>query len=160
MKYIVEFDNNFNKKIKIDVHDNDLRQLDIVLAPLLQKCLIELKKNKNGTPYVDYSDIPEHLRTPEDLSESATHDGAWSEKAWDWILDEMIWAFGQIITDWEEKYCYGNFERQLAPHGKNFTFERGEGDNFYTDLDGKANHSNRMIKALTLFGKYYVSLWA
>jgi hypothetical protein len=56
---------------------------------------------------------------------------------WDWILDEMIWAFEQKCRDdWMEDYYYNKW-----------------------DTDGANAHQSRMTNGFKLFGKYYENLW-
>ena len=52
------------------------------------------------TPCVDPEDVPHIGKGPLDDygSDEFVHD------RWDWVLDEMIWAFETINTDWEAQF--------------------------------------------------------
>lgn len=95
---------NPERKQRIDVlvEPHDVWSLDWTLAQIIHPGLIMLKQQKNGAPYVDPMDVPEELRpTPEELAnyeEDARTDERWFER-YDYILDEMIWAFDLIKRD-------------------------------------------------------------
>ena len=79
-----------------------------------------------------------------------------TEKKWDDIMDEMIWAFEQKLRDdWEGDY----YEyRELG-------LEEDKGDSMFglklvwEDPEGSAAHQKRMTAGFKLFGKYYENLW-
>lgn len=68
--------------------------------------LKQLKETKQGAPYVDDEDVPEHLRksaAPPTENEWDTDDNHF--KRWDYVLDEMIFAFeSKQNCTWVEKY--------------------------------------------------------
>ena len=96
--------------------------------------LIQLKDTKHGAPNVDDDDVPEELRMPDGWKETRYNiDGETDEQffnRWDWILDEMIWAF---------TYKRDNFDSLMA--------------------DNREAVQARMTNGFRLFGKYYESLW-
>lgn len=95
---------NPERKQRVDVlvEPHDVWSLDWTLAQIIHPGLIMLKQKKNGAPHVDPADVPEHLRpTPEELADYKEHgetDGSWFDR-YDYILDEMIWAFDLIKQD-------------------------------------------------------------
>ena len=76
----------------------------------------ELKKEHYGSPLSDDEDVPEELRSYN--SEGYSPENEWDidenvHKRWDWILDEIIWTFENILDDDWENLCYtdGDFDR-------------------------------------------------
>ena len=91
-----------NQRVDVLVEPHDVWSLDWTLAQIIHPGLIMLKQQKNGAPWVDPADVPEELRpTPEELAnyeEDARTDELWFDR-FDYILDEMIWAFDLIKQD-------------------------------------------------------------
>jgi len=90
------------QRIDVSIEPHDVWSLDWTLAQIIHPGLIMLKQQKNGAPWVDPADVPEELRpTPEELAnyeEDARTDELWFDR-FDYILDEMIWAFDLIKQD-------------------------------------------------------------
>ena len=91
-----------NQRVDVLIEPHDVWSLDWTLAQIIHPGLIMLKQQKNGAPWVDPADVPEELRpTPEELAnyeEDARTDELWFDR-FDYILDEMIWAFDLIKQD-------------------------------------------------------------
>ena len=91
-----------NQRVDVLVEPHDVWSLDWTLAQIIHPGLVMLKQKKCGAPKVDAEDVPEHLRpTPEELADYQDHaetDGSWFDR-YDYILDEMIWAFDLIKQD-------------------------------------------------------------
>ena len=141
-----------DQKVKIRIDKYDTWSMDHTLAPIILPMLKQLKETKHGAPNVDMSDVPEELRINDPESKAFWSNGETDEKffdRWDWIMGEMIWAFEQKCTDWEDQY-YG-------PHIPND--EGGIGDFEWIDLNGLNEHQERMNNGFRLFGKYYENLW-
>ncbi len=83
--------------VKID--DYDVWSVDYTLAHIIHPMLIKLKEKKQGAPCVDNCDVPEHLKS---FNAPRFHEGQNIDDfffdRWDWVLDEMIFAFDSIIT--------------------------------------------------------------
>jgi len=97
----------------IHIDKYDTYSMDTTLAKIIHPMLKQLKATKLGYP------------------------STMTEKKWNYILDEMIWTFEQIILD-------------------------GNDEQFWTDdidWDGMKVHYTRINKGTALFGKYYRSLW-
>ena len=119
---------------QITIHSWDTWSMDHTLSYIVVPMLIQLKDTKHGAPHVDNDDVPEELRMPDGWKETRYNiDGETDEhffNRWDWVLDEMIWAF---------------------------TYKR---DNFDSILDeNRVAAQARMSNGFRLFGKYYESLW-
>jgi hypothetical protein len=135
------------QEISIEIDSYDTWSMDHTLAYIVVPMLKQLKETKHGAPFVDMDDRPEHLRTEEkDKYNTDIH----HFEAWDWVMDEMIWAFEQKNEDWESQY-YGEWiedkTKTLGGYHKNI------------DWDGRKAHAERMQNGFELFGKYYQSLW-
>jgi hypothetical protein len=113
--------------------------MDHTLAHIVLPMLKQLKETKHGSPNVDNEDVPINLRAPEedvlkykDLGETDPD----FFKRWDWVLDEMIYAFD----------CKAN---------KDEVYMRFD----IKDRIGMEKEQERISNGFRLFGKYYESLW-
>ena len=120
-----------NVGTQITIHNWDTWSMDHTLSYIIVPMLQQLQKTKHGAPNTDDEDVPEKLRSTS--APAKEHD--WDTDAnhfrrWDWIINEMIWAF---------------------------TYKR---DNFDSLLDkNREDAQARMSNGFRLFGKYYESLW-
>lgn len=152
-----------NRKIKVIIDKYDTWGMDDTLAHIILPMLKQLDATKHGAPWVDDEDVPEELKStsaPPKENEYDTDDNHF--KRWDWVLNEMVWAFEQKTRDfWEEDYTTGEYD---------FVFEKMEGSNYsemkegpnhtaVTDWEGKKKHQERMSNGFRLFGRYYECLW-
>jgi hypothetical protein len=98
----------------------DTWSMDHTLAYIILPMLKQLKETKHGSPFTDMEDVPEHLRgtTTEDWEPQFTFDFYEEGKVkegindiharWDWVMNEMIFAFERKANDtdwsatWEE----------------------------------------------------------
>ena len=148
------------QKVKVRIDKSDTWSMDHTLAHIVLPMLIQLKATKHGAPYVYPEDVPTKLRpTKEELlayTKKAETDPKWFDR-WDYVLDEMIWAFEQKSRDdWEGDY----YEyREMGPE------ESKDPDSpfglklVWEDREGQAAHQERMTNGFKLFGKYYENLW-
>ena len=155
--------------VKIDRWDT--WSMDHTLAEIILPMLIQLRNDKHGSPMVDDEDVPEHLRTVEkpklkrkkdDVRNSPNihavdWDGSDGETTihlkWDWVLNEMIWAFTQKITnDDEGKFFDHTGCGDKSPWDKDYVGPK-------VDWDGLKAHQARKTNGYRLFGKYYEGLW-
>jgi hypothetical protein len=111
--------------------------MDDTLSHIIYPMLIQLKETKHGSPWVEDEDVPEHLRsTNAEPKENEWDTDSLFHDRWDWVLDEMIWAFEHKVDDgWTNKYYETN------------------------DYEGLRAEQNRMKNGFRLFGKYYEGLW-
>lgn len=142
------------QRVKVHIDRWDTWSMDHTLAPIILPMLVQLKETKHGAPHVDLEDVPKELHGKK-LTKKQKEQGEVDDKhfeRWDWVLNEMIWAFEQKCRDhWEEDY-YG-------------PYIEGEGDGIlgghfeWTDDEGRQKHQERMSNGFRLFGKYFESLW-
>lgn len=133
--------------VKIDKHDT--WSMDSTLALIVLPMLKQLKETKHGSQVVDMEDVPEELRSTntEDYDAQQTFkfytqyeltEGDRDIHArWDWVLNEMIWAFEQLNDD-DHLFLYTDDK---------------------WDMEGYNRHNDRINNGLRLFGKYYRGLW-
>jgi hypothetical protein len=168
--------------VKIDRYDT--WSMDSTLAPIILPMLKQLKVTKHGSPQVDLEDVPEHMRTTttEDWDSQLTFDfynqdpnlegphfGKYNNihDRWNYVLDEMIFAFEHLVDDsWENQYSSGEFDTIHVPcewdaNGKPtlFSMEHGPNHTYKCDYDGLRKVYDRMDNGFRLFGKYYRGLW-
>ena len=128
---------NPEQKVSVRIDDHDTWSMDHTLAHIVLPMLVQLKRTHHGAPFTDDEDVPEELRStsaPPKEKEWDTDDNHF--KRWDWILDEMIWAFNQKCRDdWMDDYDYS-----------------------WASVEAIV-HQERMTNGFKLFGKYYESLW-
>jgi hypothetical protein len=144
-----------NIKIRIDRYDT--WSMDDTLAHIVVPMLKQLKETKHGAPAVEFKDVPEELIPPDAeavkklyMENGETDDNYY--KRWDWVLDEMIWAFEQKRRDhWHDDY-YGSYieDKKSGPLCGRFE---------WINRDGMNKHQKRMSNGFRLFGKYYENLW-
>ena len=143
------------RKVRVKLHRYDTWGMDHTLAYIVVPMLRQLKETKHGAPMVEMTDVPENLRI-NDVESKAYWDAGEPDEThferWDWVLDEMIWAFEQKCRDdWQGDY-YGPY---IEGEGGSISVGRFE----WTDEEGRKKHQERMSNGFRLFGKYYESLW-
>jgi hypothetical protein len=142
--------------------------MDHTLADIILPMLKQLKETKHGAPFVDDEDVPEELKStsaPPKENEYDTDENHF--KRWDWVLDEMIFAFECKVDDsWQEKFCSGEHDIKSVPcewdengKPKMYKMEKGPNDTYKCDYDGIALIQKRITNGYRLFGKYYEGLW-
>ena len=98
--------------VKIDRWDT--WSMDHTLADIILPMLKQLQETKHGSPFVDDEDVPEELKStsaPPKKEEYDTDDNHF--KRWDWVLDEMIFAFECKVDDsWEEAFRSGKIDHK------------------------------------------------
>jgi len=137
-----------NRKTKIRIDRYDTWNMDHTLALIILPMLKQLKATKHGSPHTDDEDVPEHLHstaaTPltQDEKDCGHTDDLWF-KRWDWIMDEIIYAFEmELNEDWDLKIY------QREPEGWD--------DAKFAE---RKVIQDRIANGFRLFGKYYQGLW-
>jgi len=130
------------QKIKIHIDRWDTWSMDHTLAPIILPMLRQLKETKHGAPDVDLEDVPEGLRptNTEEWQKLYNETGDTDDKffkRWDWVLDEMIYAFDCKANKDE---VYMRFDTK-------------------TERDAMDKEQERISNGFRLFGKYYENLW-
>lgn len=136
------------RKVSVRIDPQDVWGLDSTLALVIAPALRLLKETQHGYP-TDLDGLPEDVMI---MSEEAR---------WDWVMDEMIWAFEQANLDWEDQYYSGVVDVEMVPVPMTQTFRMIDGPNntMKIDHDGLKAHVARMKRGFALFGKHYMDLW-
>jgi len=139
------------QKISVRIDPHDTWSMEHTLAHIITPMLVQLKATKHGSPWVDDKDVPKELRSTNAKPKENEYDTDSNHHLrWDWILDEMIWAFNQKCRDdWE-----GDFYEYEADDTARFGLKL-----VWEDREGQKAHQERMTNGFKLFGKYYENLW-
>ena len=154
--------------VKIDRYDT--WGMDHTLADIILPMLKQLKATKHGSPHVDDKDVPKGLglrstEAPPKENEWDTDDN-WF-KRWDWVLDEMIFAFEHKVDDsWQDAFRSGELDWKTVAcewdeNGKATMYRSEDGPNntYKCDYEGMKKVEKRIQNGFALFGKYYQNLW-
>ena len=149
-------------KVRIDNHDT--WSMDHTLGYIVLPMLKQLKKTMHGSPQVEDNDVPEELRStaaPPKENDYDTDDNHF--KRWDWVIDEMIFAFetkSGDLQDWSDQFHTGNIDMKLKKlEDGNSQMVRGPEDTSHFDAEGYDKYQARISNGFRLFGKYFESLW-
>jgi len=151
------------KKQKVDIRIDrfDTWSMDHTLAPIILPMLKQLKTTNHGAPNVDAADVPKELRATKKQLDTYGKKGDVDPKhfeRWDWIMDEMIWAFEQKCRDdWSGDY-YKYEDTPEDDKSEDFS-ERMGLKLVWEDRKGHQEHQLRMTNGFKLFGKYFENLW-
>jgi hypothetical protein len=156
--------------VKLDYWDT--WSMDHTLAHIVSPMLKQLKDTKHGAPFVDDGDVPDELKSTSAPPKENEYDtDANHFKRWDWVLDEMIFAFDSKLTDWQEKYSSGHIDTVWVPvdaegkelpnkeNSKYFKMKDGPSHTYKCDYDAMEVEQKRITNGFRLFGKYYEALW-
>lgn len=171
--------NRFNewrgRKVRVHVDYYDTWSVDHTLALVILPIIEQLREKKQGAPNVDLEDVPRELRGKK-LTKKQKADGEVDDKhfeRWDYVLDEMIFAFESIVDDsWEEQFFSGESDLVWTPvdvYG-NEVSDDYDGEEYYRmdtgpnstlefDKKGFDKYNERINSGLRLFGKYFRALW-
>jgi len=159
-----------NRAEKVVIDDCDVWNLDHSLALIIVPALKILKEKKQGAPFVNNEDVPEELRALGEELHTYSKTGETDEHyfdRWDYVMDEMIFAFQSKLEDWEEQFTSGKNDVSFVeiPDKKDengeelYTMEYGPNHTREYDIEGREKYSDRINRGFRLFGKYYNGLW-
>jgi hypothetical protein len=164
--------NRRKRRVKVRVDYYDVWSADNTLGTIIHPILVKLKEVKQGVGYVDNEDVPEELRSTPTDQEKYGWDGSTDDKyeaRWEWVLDEMIWAFGQHGLEDDSDQFYHNtdqldmlFEKVPGTELNTISFNHQKDPNkppYFRDNEGIEKHAERKANGRRLFAKYYESLW-
>lgn len=159
-KFLLWIDSKRKRKIEIRIDKWDTWSMDHTLAHIILPMLQQLKETTHGAPFVEMSDRPEHLqcyKEPEDHDTDKFH-----FEAWDWALDEMIFAFKTHASDerWEDQFEEGECDIQWEQLENGMSrMVYGPNHTMKYDEEGRKKYQERITNGFRLFGKYYQNLW-
>jgi len=154
------------RKIKVHIDKYDTWSMDNTLALIILPMLKQLKATKQGSALVDDEDVPSHMRhTLKKDDDDWETDDRWDHYKWDWVLNEMIWAFETSIDeDWEDQFTHGTpiYGDTLLDDDGNYYQQPQliqKNPDYWVDTDRITEYNDRMKNGFRLFGKYYRGLW-
>ena len=168
--------NDRKRKIEVRVDAYDLWSADHTLALIIHPVLVKLKEIKHGSPCVDDEDVPDRLKS----TSAPAKENEWDTDnnhhgRWEYVLDEMIWAFEQCTEpNRNEGQFYHNSDQlsvrfipltdekyDLKAYSKlDFQYQKDPTKPAYwVDDEGKKAHNERIVNGRRLFAKYYDALW-
>lgn len=172
-KFLQWVESKKKRKVKVHIDRWDTWSMDHTLAYIVLPMLEQLKTTKHGAPFVDDKDVPKELRSTSapPLSENDKDCGAVDDlhfKRWDWVLDEMIFAFRSKLDEgkWEDQFYTGEYDfvskaTEFDENGKPKLYQlvKGPNDTKKIDMKGLRAYQKRISNGFRLFGKYYENLW-
>ena len=152
---------SLERKIEVHIDEYDTWSMDHTLSYIIAPMLKQLKATTHGAPYVDDEDVPEHLRSTAAKPKKDENDtDEFHFDRWDWVLDEMIWAFEQHDNGDSKFFDHTESEKYREQYGDSDEFHFNEMIKLIkVDRDGLDAWHSRKNNAFKLFGKYYQSLW-
>lgn len=184
-KFLLWIDSKKKPTIKIRIDPYDTWSMDSTLGLIVLPMLKQLRDTKQGSAMVDLEDVPEELRVVryedwneqlqfkfEDDAQYQTESWNMTEKRWNYVLDEMIFAFEHLNDDsWEETFRSGTIDHTWIPvnskgdvvsedDAKLFQMGKGPNHTYECDYEGMNKIYKRMDNGFRLFGKYYRNLWS
>ena len=149
-------DSKRQRQVYVRIDKYDTWSMDHTLAFIVLPMLKQLKATKHGAPSVDDEDVPEPLRSTapgarDRCEEDWDHDEHFFTR-WDYVLDEMIWAFEQQADGADD---------QFYDHGQRVNTDSLEDSirKMKVDHEGLQAWQKRKSNGYRLFGKYYEALW-
>jgi hypothetical protein len=127
------------RKVKVRIDPYDTWSMDDTLAIIILPMLKQLRDTKHGSPSVSDADVPEELRfaAAENPGHEFETDSNW-HKRWEWVLNEMIWAFEQIVDEDSDSIYFNDG---------------------ILDVEKWKAYNARIDNGTRLFGVYYRGLW-
>jgi hypothetical protein len=167
-KFCLWLESKRTRTIKVKIDRWDTWSMDHTLAHIILPMLKQLKETKHGSPFVDDADVPEELRsTNAEPKEYEWDTDSNHFKRWDWVMDEMIFAFECELDDsWEDAFRSGEMDHKWVPtqfdkEGKPEMYQMEDGPNhtYKCDYEGMKVVQKRIDNGFRLFGTYYSGLW-
>ena len=138
-----------NRTVRVRIDKEDTWSMDHTLSHIIVPMLKQLQETKHGVPLVDMEDVPDILQVEDNKGEIE-----WMERRWNFVLNEMVWAFEQKTRDdWEGDY-YKYEDDPTNTEGLGLGLKL-----VWEDREGMKAHQKRMSNGFRLFGKYYEALW-
>lgn len=151
------------RKIKIRIDDYDVWGMDHTLALIVVPLLKRLKEKKQGAPLVDDEDVPNRLKSTNapPLTEEEINTGSPDANhfhRWDWVIDEIIWCFNQILNE-ESELQFSKDKDPSKPSNEPGLSFRESMDRIDFDHEAYKAHHDRIQNGMCLFGKYLRGMW-
>jgi hypothetical protein len=154
------------RKIEVRIDSYDVWSMDSTLTPIILPMLKKLKEVKHRSGFIDLEDVPVSMRytdteewDPQQTFEFYREPNLQNVKCdihtrYEWVLNEMIWAFEQLNDDdWEDQYWTTHTDESKTSKPLCWKI-KGE-----FDFEGMQKHRDRIQNGVRLFGKYFQTLW-
>lgn len=140
------------RQVYVRIEKFDTWSMDHTLAHIILPMLKQLKATKHGSPHVDDFDCPQQLWSTNAKPKEHEYDTDefWHDR-WEYVLQEMIWAFEQELDPIGEHKFYTHPDPKLP--------WKQQLDHIEVDEAGLRQYQHRKQKGFQLFGKYYQCLW-
>jgi hypothetical protein len=151
------------RTVKIKIDDYDAWGVDHTLALIVVPLLKRLKEKKQGAPHVDDEDVPDRLKSTnappltEEEKNYGSPDANWFHR-WEWILDEVIWSFNQILDE-ESELQFSKDKDPSKPSNEPGLSFRESMNRMDFDIEAYKAHQDRIQNGMCLFGKYLRGMW-
>jgi len=176
--YIGRYPNNpaKDRKVSIRIDKWDTWSMDSTLAKIIYPMLKQLKETTHGAPGTlePFAQTSNSIQLAFPFYAEEDH-VAWDagHKLWMIMLDEMIWAFSQLVEDdgdWSAQFHSGEHDTYFVPvdeagnevaekGAKLYEVKTGPKNTHVFDYEGYLKHRTRMEAAFKLFGEHYMNLW-
>jgi hypothetical protein len=171
-KFCLWVEKHRQRRIYVRIDKYDTWSMDHTLAHIILPMLKQLKETKHGSPLVEDDDVPDEFKStsaPPKKDEWDVDDNHF--KRWDWVLDEMIFAFECKLNDsWDDEFWTGEWgksefvetdEEHLNPLTNKMEkmYTMTNTGNRTCDWEARQKVQNRITNGFRLFGKYYENLW-
>lgn len=147
------------RKNHVVCSERDAWNADWTIAQMVLPLLLQVKKDKQGAPFVDDVYVPEELRS----TSCAPKENKWDTddnwfKRYQYVLDEIIFAMQEVANNYENEPEMFEKVREIDP--KTMTGELDTGLEIIPHMEAlnKAYHA-RIQNGLMLFGVFFTSLW-
>lgn len=152
-----------NRNIFIKIDGYDTWNADDTLARIILPVMKQLKNQKQGYGFIDDVDVPEELRS----YNAGPKENEWdwddnAEKRYEWVLNEIIWAFENMLDEnAEDQFHTGVIDHVWEPCENSKLSQLGHGPKHTHkfDKDGYMAWSKRIDNGTRLFGTYMRSFW-
>ena len=152
------------RKNVVEIDDYDAWNADWTIAQIVLPLLLQVKKDKQGAPFVDDVYVPEHLRS----TACAPKENKWDTddnwfKRYEYVLDEIIFAMQEVANDYENEPEMFEKVREMTfgeIDPKTMTGELDTGLKIIPHMEAlNKDYHARIQNGLMLFGVFFTSLW-
>lgn len=151
------YKNGEEQEVKVKIHNYDIWNMDYTLGLIILPMLKMIKESKGGAPKVDQNDVPEELK--EEVKHYEV--GKKHLDRWDYVINEMIFAFESQNIDWASQFSKGKISIgwKEIPDSDLLEMITNEDHTYEVDWEKRNEYQARISNGFRLFGKYYEALW-
>lgn len=140
------------RNVYVRIDNYDVWNMDETLRLIIGPMLVKLRENKHGSGFVDDCDVPAELRATSAPAVDEWHSDGNMHKRYDWLLDELVWAFtADHEAAMHKFYDYSAVSKHSSVEAQIKSMR--------VDRAGVDAYQARLQRAYCLFGKYYQTLW-